>query len=79
MKVRLAVAAAVLALGVSAFTPTPTAAQGPSGVLICGMPPRGPSVLIEFGPKFGPESVGDAARLCINFFGGIPGRVTIDR
>jgi len=57
MKVRLAIAAALLALGVSAFTPTPAAAvppPTPSGTLLCllsGLPTGGDVVAIPFGPS----------------------------
>ena len=50
MKVRLAFAAAVLALGVTAFTPTPAAAAQPSGILFCQLGNGNGQDLIPFGP-----------------------------
>ena len=77
MKVRLAFAAAVLALGVSAFTPIHTAAARLSGTLACHFSPT-TRVEIKFGPETSFPGVRDAARHCVDVLGGHPGRVRID-
>lgn len=59
MKVRLAIAAAVLALGGVAFTPTSTAAVRPSGFVGCH---AGKDQQIFFGP--GQGTIGDVIRHC---------------
>ena len=82
MKVRFAVAAAILALGVSAFTPTPTAAGPPSGTLRCLLGCEGglcKSIALPFGDGSSYPTVGDAAKACRITFGGHPVRVRVNR
>ena len=76
MKVRLAITAAVLALGVTAFTPTPTVAAGPSGILIC-QPLSGDPIPIRFAPVKFPLQ--EAVAGCREFFLGHPVLIVIDR
>ena len=64
MRFRLAVVATVLALGVSAFTATPTAAGPPSGNLKCDVGHKVTNVI--FGPDFSIQTVGEAVRKCRN-------------
>ena len=89
MKVHLAIAAAVLALGVSAFTPTPAAAvppgeAQPSGFVICtaiifpgGIIPFGPLPPCIAPPPKQFLTAGQAARSCVGL-GGHPVLVVID-
>ena len=78
MKVRLALAAVGLALGVTAFTPTPAAAALPSGFVVCMTP--GDVFEIPFGPQnsqCGFTTAGQAARSCVAA-GGHPVLVVIN-